>query len=77
LHPSIAALTPHQLLTHTAGLTDESIMSGLHDETALAAGVRKMDATWLFTQPGRLHSYANPGYWIAGLASRQSRLIPR
>src|SRR5262249_32275245 len=43
LHSSIAALTPHQLLTHTAGLTDESIMNGLHDETALAAGVRVMD----------------------------------
>src|SRR5690349_7546055 len=28
LHRSIAVLTPHQLLTHSAGLTDESIMSG-------------------------------------------------
>jgi CubicO group peptidase (beta-lactamase class C family) len=68
LHASIAALTPHQLLTHTAGLTDESVMSGLHDESALAAGVRAMNASWLFTDPGRIHSYANPGYWIAGLA---------
>lgn len=71
LHASIASLTPHQLLTHTAGLTDESIMSGLHDESALAAGVRAMDSSWLFTEPGRIHSYANPGFWIAGLACEQ------
>jgi CubicO group peptidase (beta-lactamase class C family) len=71
LHESIAALTPHQLLTHTAGLTDESVMTGLHDDSALAAGIRKMDGSWLFTQPGRLHSYSNPGYWIAGLVSEQ------
>jgi CubicO group peptidase (beta-lactamase class C family) len=71
LHSSIAALTPHQLLTHTAGLTDESVMSGYHDESALAAGVRAIDDRWLFTEPGRLHSYANPGYWIAGLACEQ------
>jgi CubicO group peptidase (beta-lactamase class C family) len=30
-----------------------------------------MDESWLFTEPGRLHSYANPGYWIAGLACEQ------
>src|SRR5688572_3011063 len=48
LHPAIAALTPHQLLTHTAGLTDESIMSGRPDDAALGDGIRQMDASWLF-----------------------------
>lgn len=71
LHPKIAALTPHQLLTHTAGLTDESIMSGRHDDDALATYARSMDQTWLFTEPGKIHSYANPGYWLAGLACEQ------
>jgi CubicO group peptidase (beta-lactamase class C family) len=67
LHPAIATLTSHQLLTHSAGLTDESIMSGKHDDEALGAHVKTMDATWLFTEPGKVHSYANPGYWLAGL----------
>ena len=71
LDPRIAALTAHQLLTHTAGLTDESIMNGRHDDAALAAGIRAMDASWLFTEPNAIHSYANPGYWIAGLACEQ------
>ncbi len=68
LHPAIAALTPHQMLSHSAGLTDESIMSGKHDDEALAAYAQTMDAAWLFTEPGKIHSYANPGYWLAGLA---------
>src|SRR5262245_12882075 len=71
LNPAIAALTPHQLLTHPAGLTDESIMSGRHDDEALAAYARTMDAKWIFTEPGKIHSYANPGYWLAGLACEQ------
>jgi CubicO group peptidase (beta-lactamase class C family) len=71
LHPRIAALTPHQLLTHTAGLTDESIMSGRHDDDALAAGIRAMNETWFFTEPGKIYSYSNPGYWIAGLACQE------
>src|SRR6187399_2308746 len=40
LHPKIGGLTPHQLLTHTAGLTDESIMSGRHDDAALGDNAR-------------------------------------
>src|SRR5262245_10889762 len=71
LDPAIAALTPHQLLSHTAGLTDESIMSGRHDDDALAACARAMDKSWLFTEPGKIHSYANPGYWLAGLACQE------
>jgi CubicO group peptidase (beta-lactamase class C family) len=71
LDPQIAALTPHQLLTHTAGLTDESVMDGPHDDLALAAGVRDMNASWLFTKPGKIYSYANPGYWIAGCACEE------
>ena len=43
-------------------------MSGKHDDEALRAHAQTMDATWLFTEPGKVHSYANPGYWLAGLA---------
>jgi len=71
LHPKIAALTPHQLLTHTAGLTDESVMSGRHDDAPLGLGIRAMHDSWLFTEPGQIHSYSNPGYWIAGLACEE------
>lgn len=71
LHPGIAKLTPHHLLTHSAGLTDESMMSGRHDDEALAANARTMDQTWLFAEPGQIFSYSNPGYWLAGLTAEQ------
>jgi len=66
INPKLARVTAHQLLTHTAGVRDEAPMFGLHDDTALGAGIRAMDEGFLFTVPGDVFSYSNPGYWIAG-----------
>jgi CubicO group peptidase (beta-lactamase class C family) len=66
LTPGIAAITANQLLSHTSGIHDEAPMYGSHDETALGAGIRKWTDDWLFTRPGRVYSYSNPGYWMAG-----------
>lgn len=65
--PKVAALTPIQLMAHTAGLRDESPMRGLHDDSALGAGIRAWREDIFFAEPGRIYSYANPGYWLAGL----------
>jgi CubicO group peptidase (beta-lactamase class C family) len=67
LTPKFARLTSHQLLTHTAGLADETKMEGLHDESALGEGLRARDDSLCFTEPGKIWSYSNPGYWLAGL----------
>jgi len=67
LDPAIAALTANQLLSHTAGLKDEAIMNGRHDDAALGEEIRAWKSDWLFTKPGAIFSYANPGYWLAGL----------
>ena len=56
----------HQLLSHTAGLRDESSYSGPHDDAALGAFVRSWTADYLFTEPGDVYSYSNPGYALAG-----------
>jgi CubicO group peptidase (beta-lactamase class C family) len=66
LDPSVGRVTLHQLLTHTAGLADEVIMDGAHDDAALGAGIRGWKADRFFTEPGAIFSYANPGYWLAG-----------
>ena len=66
LHASIARLTLHQLLSHSAGLRDEAPMFGRHDDTALGEGVRAMTDGMFFAEPGRVFSYSNPGYWVAG-----------
>ncbi|MBZ5729422.1 MAG: beta-lactamase family protein, partial [Acidobacteriia bacterium] len=66
LDDAIAKLTASQLLSHTAGLHDEAPMFGPHDEAALGAGVRAWKAGFLFAEPGRIYSYSNPGFWLAG-----------
>jgi CubicO group peptidase (beta-lactamase class C family) len=67
LHPNYGRLTAHQLLTHTAGLADETKMEGSHDESALRAELRTRKNDLCFTDPGQIWSYSNPGYWLAGM----------
>jgi CubicO group peptidase (beta-lactamase class C family) len=62
-----SSLTPHQLLSHTAGLKDQSADFGLHDESALAPFVREWGEDYRISQPGRAFSYSNPGFALAGL----------
>ena len=61
LDASIARLTPRQLLSHTAGLRDEAPMFGRHDDEALGAGVRAMEAGMLFTKPEASTRTPTPG----------------
>jgi CubicO group peptidase (beta-lactamase class C family) len=66
LDETIGKLTANQLLSHTSGLHDEAPMFGSHDETALGNGIHAWKADFLFATPGRIYSYSNPGYWLAG-----------
>jgi CubicO group peptidase (beta-lactamase class C family) len=66
LNPKIAGLTAHQLLTHTAGIIDEAPMYGDHDDSAMGRTIRSWKEDQLFTEPGKIISYSNPGYWLAG-----------
>ncbi|HEY3136578.1 MAG TPA: serine hydrolase domain-containing protein [Blastocatellia bacterium] len=69
LDPKIGALTAHQLLTHTSGMIDEAPMYGDHDDTAMARVIRSWKDDQLFTEPGKIISYSNPGYWLAGFVA--------
>jgi len=62
----LGKLTAHQLLTHTAGLMDRTLMFGRHDDEALADNVRSLQPDVLFTKPGEIYSYSNLGFAIAG-----------
>jgi CubicO group peptidase (beta-lactamase class C family) len=66
LDPAIAALTLNQILSHTSGLKDTAVMNGRHDDSALGEEIRGWKSDWLFTKPGAIYSYANPGFWLAG-----------
>ena len=69
LDPAIATLTVNQVLSHTSGLKDIAVMNGRHDDAALGEEIRAWKSDWLFTKPGAIFSYANPGYWLAGLVA--------
>lgn len=66
LPPKLSQVTANQLLSHTAGIHDEAPMYGSHDDDALGKGIRAWTDGWLFTAPGKIFSYSNPGYWMAG-----------
>jgi CubicO group peptidase (beta-lactamase class C family) len=64
----VARVTAAQLLSHTAGLRAEAPPDdGLHDDTALGDNIRQWKEDVFFTEPGKIFSYSNPGYWLAGL----------
>jgi CubicO group peptidase (beta-lactamase class C family) len=71
LPPELRALSLHQLLTHTAGIVDEAPMDGAHDESALAGRVRSLSRNAILAPPGRIFSYSNLGYSIAGYVLEQ------
>ncbi len=67
LPPRVSQVTAHQLMCHKAGLLDETAPTeGSHDESALGAGIKSWTDARMFTEPGQINSYSNPGYWMAG-----------
>lgn len=71
LAPKLAALTAHQLLSHTSGILDEAPMFGSHDDDALKREATSWTDARFFAEPGEVYSYSNPGYWLAGLLAEQ------
>lgn len=62
-------VTPHQLLSHTAGLANGPVPPGDgQPATALESSVRMMPARLAFATPGEIFSYSNAGYALAGRA---------
>lgn len=72
LQGALQPLTLHQLLTHTAGMTNAAAADGPHDPEALGARVRSWGAAMRFAAAGDIYSYSGPGYWLAGYAIEQA-----
>ena len=76
LHATMSRVTLDQLLSHTAGMTNEAAADGPHDDAALGRRVRAWGAEHSFAQPGDIYSYSGPGYWLAGYAIEQAAGAP-
>jgi CubicO group peptidase (beta-lactamase class C family) len=66
LSTKLAQLTPHQLISNTAGVGDFSAPPPLNDDSALSSMVRSWKDDVLFGEPGKIYSYSSPGFWLAG-----------
>ena len=67
LPPRLSKVTVHQLITHSAGFADRAnLMGPRHDDGALIDGVKDLNDSLFFTEPGKVFSYANPGWLLAG-----------
>jgi CubicO group peptidase (beta-lactamase class C family) len=66
LNAQIGQVTSHQLLSHLSGLRDEAFSFGPHDEEALGRAISSWNGSMFFTEPGKVYSYSNPGYALAG-----------
>lgn len=66
LAPGLARLTAHRLLSNSAGVADFPAPFVSQDDSALARMVRGWKDDALFGEPGRVYSYASPGFWLAG-----------
>lgn len=66
LPPGLREATVHQLLTHTAGVRDESSYFGNHDDAELGRFIRTWTPDMQIAPAGDVYSYSNPGYGLAG-----------
>ncbi|HYJ45080.1 MAG TPA: serine hydrolase domain-containing protein [Pyrinomonadaceae bacterium] len=66
LAPKLSRLTPHQLISNNAGVADFSPPFVSNDDSALSTMVQGWKDDALFGEPGRIYSYASPGFWLAG-----------
>lgn len=76
MNSALAELTMHQLLSHTSGLMDRTLMYGAHDDGALAANIRGLQPDVLFAKPGEVYSYSNLGYAMAGRVIEAASMEP-
>jgi CubicO group peptidase (beta-lactamase class C family)/imidazolonepropionase-like amidohydrolase len=71
LHPELARVTAHQLLSQSAGLRDFAATVVSNDDAALGQQIRAWRADVFYTEPGSIYSYSSPGYWLAGFLAEE------
>jgi CubicO group peptidase (beta-lactamase class C family) len=66
LNEKIAALTPHHLLSNSAGVRDFAAPSVSNDDPALGNMVRSWKDEIFFANQGEIYSYSSAGFWLSG-----------
>ena len=66
LNTKIAGVTPHHLLSNSAGVRDFAAPVISNDDAALGNMVRSWKDDVFFAEQGEIYSYSSPGYWLSG-----------
>ena len=66
LNPKIAAVTPHHLLSNSAGVRDFAAPVVSNDDAALGNMVRAWKDDIFFGGQGEIYSYSSAGFWLSG-----------
>jgi CubicO group peptidase (beta-lactamase class C family) len=66
LDARIAALTPHYLLSNSAGIRDFAAPVVSNDDAALGNMVRNWKDDIFFAGQGDIYSYSSAGFWLSG-----------
>lgn len=66
LHPAVARLTPHQLLSNSGGVRDFAAPVISNDDAALGNMVRSWKDEIFFGGQGDVYSYSSAGFWLSG-----------
>jgi CubicO group peptidase (beta-lactamase class C family) len=66
LSPRLSQVTPHYLLSNSAGVNDFAPPFISNDDEALGRMVRGWKDDVLFAEQGEIYSYSSPGFWLSG-----------
>jgi len=66
LNAKVGAVTPHHLLSNSAGIRDFAATIVSNDDAALGNMVRSWKDEIFFTGQGDIYSYSSAGFWLSG-----------
>ena len=66
LNARLARVTPHHLLSNSAGIRDFAAPVISNDDPSLGNMVRGWKDDVFFADQGEIYSYSSPGYWLSG-----------
>jgi len=67
LDPKIAKVTPHYLLSNSAGTRDFAAPVVSNDDVSLGNMVRSWKEDVFFAEQGEIYSYSSPGFGLSGV----------
>ncbi len=66
LNPKLSQVTPHSLLSNSAGIRDFAAPVISNDDAALGNMVRGWKDDVFFADQGEIYSYSSAGFWLSG-----------